>query len=60
MEGRSQYFPVEVIGWIAIGVVGAKLVYNCSAFIYTTYLAAALRLNIKPKKFGLWAGEIYF
>jgi len=52
---HSQFFAVEVIGWITIAVIGAKLLYNCCAFVWCTWLAAALGFNLKLAKYGKWA-----
>ncbi|XP_057374288.2 very-long-chain 3-oxoacyl-CoA reductase-like [Daphnia carinata] len=50
-------FCVEVIGWGIMVVMGAKLLFNCCYFFYTTYLAAALGHNLGPqiKQYGSWA-----
>lgn len=46
----------EVVGWAALVIFGAKVVYNIGHFIYTTFLGRLLGHGIDPRKCGPWAG----
>lgn len=50
-------FCVEVMGWVILALLGAKVVYNIGHFLYSVYLAAPLGHNLDLRNYGPWAGE---
>ena len=55
MYSWLEYFALAVIATVVF-----KFLLNIGHFLYTTYLGAALGLNIDLRKCGSWAGNERF
>jgi hypothetical protein len=50
-------FAILVIGWIVLVLLGIKVFYNLSHFIYSVKLSAALGHSLDLRRYGPWAGK---